>query len=205
MRSRLTAVILGSALLAVVPAAAQEAPLEKGFKHAARLNLGISFYDSGFFNCAYWGPFYSNYSCGTGQYVSYIPFTAGGQLDLNLGGPHNISVGFNALIGKATATLYFPSFAQSVSKTVTLWQPTLDYVIKYGPPSQVTVGRFRVGPGLYFGPESGFGGTLRLGGGASFFNNHRIGFGFDLVAEGGVYRGEYFAGVQLLVSPELHF
>jgi hypothetical protein len=53
--------------------------------------------------------------------------------------------------------------------------PTIDYGAKFGPPTQDTVGRFRVGGGMYIGPNSGLGGAFRIG------------------------------GLQLVASPEFHF
>ena len=118
---------------------------------------------------------------------------------------NNISVGFNVFLGTATGTLYSGNLSQSVSKSVTVWEPTIDYVAKFGPPSQDTVGRFRVGGGMYIGPNSELGGAFRIGGGASFLNSNRLGIGLDLVLEGGGYNGYWIGGLQLVASPEFHF
>ena len=67
------------------------------------------------------------------------------------------------------------------------------------------MGRFRIGGGMLFGPDGGFGGDFRIGGGASFLNSKRIGIGLDIVLVGGGYEGSWIGGVQLLVSPEIHF
>jgi hypothetical protein len=67
------------------------------------------------------------------------------------------------------------------------------------------VGRFRVGGGMYIGPNSTIGGAFRIGGGASFLNANRLGVGVDLVLEGGAINGYWIGGLQLLVSPEFHF
>ena len=136
--------------------------------------------------------------------MSYIPFTVGPQVDFNLQGMHNISVGFNVFLGTATGTLYSGLVARGVSRSVTIWEPTIDYVAKFGPPSN-TAGRFRAGGGMYIGPNSELGGAFRIGGGASFFNLSRFGIGLDLVLEGGGYRGYWIGGVQLVASPEFHF
>jgi len=85
------------------------------------------------------------------------------------------------------------------------WEPTLDYVAKFGPPTQDTVGRFRMGGGMYIGPNSSFGGAFRIGGGASFLNANRVGVGLDLVIEAGSYHGFWIGGLQLVASPEFHF
>jgi hypothetical protein len=67
------------------------------------------------------------------------------------------------------------------------------------------VGRFRVGGGMYFGPNSHIGGAFRIGGGASFLNSNRFGIGLDLILEGGAYNGYWIGGLQLQASPEFHF
>jgi hypothetical protein len=173
--------------------------------NVARVNLGVAFFYSDYYNCYYWYGYYPTYTCGSGSWVSYIPFTVGPQVDINLGGMNNLSVGFNVFLGSATGTVYSGVRAESVSKSVTIWEPTIDYVAKFGPPSQDTVGRFRVGGGMYIGPDAELGWAFRVGGGASFFNSNRLGIGLDLVLEGGVYRGYWIGGLQLVASPEFHF
>jgi hypothetical protein len=172
--------------------------------NVARLNVGVTFFYSAYYNCNYWYGFYPTFTCGSGSWVSYIPFTVGPQVDLNLQGMHNLSVGFNVFLGTATGTVYSGFLAQSVSSRVTIWEPTLDYVAKFGPPSD-TAGRFRVGGGMYIGPNSELGAAFRVGGGASFFNLSRLGLGLDLVVEAGGYRGYWIGGLQLVASPEFHF
>ncbi len=137
--------------------------------------------------------------------MSYIPFTVGPQIDLNLGGMNNLSVGFNVFLGTATGTVFSGVSAQSVSRSVTIWEPTVDYVAKFGTAAQDTVARFRVGGGMYIGPNAQMGGAFRIGGGASFFNSNRLGIGLDLVLEGGGYAGYWIGGLQLVASPEFHF
>jgi len=169
------------------------------WNNVARVNVGVSFYNSTWYSCYSWG---WTVACSTNAWASYIPFTVGPQIDLNLDGPNNISIGFNVLLGTASGTALN---GQSVSGSVTVWQPTLDYVAKFGPSTQDTVGRFRLGGGMYIGPNSGFGGAFRIGGGGSFLNTNRIGVGLDLVIEAGGYQGYWIGGLQLLVSPEFHF
>jgi hypothetical protein len=173
--------------------------------NVARVNLGVSFFYSEYYNCGYWYGYYPGYACGSGSWVSYVPFTVGSQVDFNLGGMNNISVGFNVFLGNATGTVYSGARAESVSRSVTIWEPTIDYVAKFGPPSQDTVGRLRAGGGMYIGPNAELGGAFRIGGGASFFNSSRFGIGLDLVLEGGGYRGYWIGGLQLVASPEFHF
>jgi len=173
------------------------------YNNVARLNVGVGFYNSGWYNC-YYGYYYG--TCTSGSYTSYIPFLIGAQLDFNLGGMNNISAGFTANIGTVTYSYYNNVGAYfSGSKDATIWEPTLDYVAKFGPATQDTVGRFRVGGAMYFGPDGGFGGAFRIGGGASFLNAQRLGIGLDIVLEGGSYQGYWIGGLQLIASPEFHF
>jgi hypothetical protein len=213
MRNALKILIASFAVAAAAPAAAQYTFTQPGqpiqpvqqlqvWNNVARVNLGVGFYNSGWYNC-YYNYYYA--SCPSGSYASYIPFMVGPQLDFNLQGMNNISVGFTVSMGTITST-YWNGFADvSVSNSVTVWEPTLDYVAKFGPPTQDTVGRFRIGGGMYIGPNSTVGGAFRIGGGASFLNANRLGIGLDLVLEGGGYNGQWVGGLQLLASPEFHF
>ncbi len=183
----------------------QSVPKFQRWRNVARLNVGVAFFYSEYYNCSYWYGYYPAYSCGgSGSWVSYVPFTVGPQVDVNLGGMNNLSVGFNVFLGNATGTVYSGLSAQSVSRSVTIWEPTVDYVAKLGPPAN-TKGRFRVGGGMYIGPNAELGAAFRIGGGASFFNLSRLGIGLDLVLEGGVYRGYWIGALQLVASPEFHF
>ena len=64
------------------------------WNNVARVNLGVSFYNSTYWNCFYWG---WTVSCSGGAWASYIPFTVGPQVDFNLQGMNNISIGFNVM------------------------------------------------------------------------------------------------------------
>ena len=212
MRNLSKILVASLALAAASPAAAQYTFTQPGqqpqpiqplqvWNNVARVNLGVGFYNSGWYDCYYyWG-----YSCTSGSYTSYIPFVVGPQVDFNLGGMNNLSVGFTVGFGNVSIS-YFNGFTNvSETRSATLWEPTLDYVAKFGPPTMDTVGRFRVGGGMYIGPNSNLGGAFRIGGGASFLNTNRLGIGLDLVLEGGGFNGNWIGGLQLLVSPELHF
>jgi hypothetical protein len=207
--------VLASALAAAAPASAQSAftspnppPGSQPFQsvtpiptwdNVLRVNVGVSFYNSTWYSCYSWG---WTVACSTNAWASFIPFTVGPQLDLNLEGVNNISIGFNVLLGTAVGTALN---GQSISGSVTVWEPTLDYVAKFGPSTQDTVGRFRVGGGMYIGPNASYGGAFRVGGGASFLNANRVGIGLDLVLEAGSYHGYWIDGLQLVASPEFHF
>ncbi|MEI7703116.1 MAG: hypothetical protein WCK73_00815 [Deltaproteobacteria bacterium] len=226
MRNISKALVASLALAAAAPAAAQytftepgQAPqpmlqMSSGWNNVARVNVGVGFYNSGWATC-YYGWYYG--TCTAGSYTGYIPFLVGPQVDLNLGGMNNISVGFTVGLGSVTQTWTSGSGqicpggtvpgggVCSASANVTLWEPTLDYVAKFGPPSQDTVGRFRIGGGMYIGPNSTLGGAFRIGGGASFLSASRLGVGLDLVLEGGGYNGQWVGGLQLIASPEFKF
>jgi hypothetical protein len=213
MRAFLKILVASFALAVAVPAAAQYTFTQPGqqpqpvqpmqtWNNVARVNLGVGFYNSGWYNC-YYGWYYG--TCTSGSYGSYIPFLVGPQVDLNLGGMNNVSLGFTVAMGTVSATYFNGSIDVSQSANVTIWEPTIDYVAKFGPATMDTVGRFRVGGGMYIGPNSTIGGAFRIGGGASFLNANRLGIGLDIVLEGGGYNGYWIGGLQLLASPEFHF
>lgn len=212
MRNALKVFVASIAIAASAPAVAQYTFTQPGqqpqpvqqlqiWNNVARVNLGVGFYNSGYYDCFY----YYGYYCSTGSYTSYIPFMVGPQVDFALGGMNNISVGFTVAFGTVTSTYYTGISNVNASKSVTVWEPTIDYVAKFGPPTQDTVGRFRIGGGMYIGPNSSIGGAFRIGGGASFLNSNRFGIGLDLVLEGGGINGNWVGGLQLLASPEFHF
>ncbi len=214
MRSLSRVLVASFALAAATPAIAQYTFTQPGqqpqpvqqlqsWNNVARVNLGVGFYNSGWYNCYYWYAYYP--TCYSGSYTDYIPFLVGPQIDFNLGGMNNISVGFTVGMGTVTTDQTCPGGNCPTSASATLWEPTLDYVAKFGPPSQDTVGRFRIGGGMYIGPNSSIGGAFRIGGGASFLNSNRVGIGLDLVLEGGGINGQWVGGLQLLASPEFHF
>jgi len=203
--------VFSALLAAATPALAQYTFAQPGqpqvqpvevYNNLVRVNIGYGGYNSGYYNCAYYYPYYS---CGSGSTAWYNSFLVGPQFDLNLGGVNNLSVGFDVLIGTVTGTVYNGVTSYSKSADATIWEPTIDYVAKFGPATQDTVGRFRVGGGMYIGPNSGLGGAFRIGGGASFLNSRRLGVGLDLVLEGGGYRGYWIGGIQIMASPEFHF
>ncbi len=212
MRHALRIALLAASLAAAAPAAAQytftkpgdplvPSPDRHGLTSVLRVNVGVGFYNSGWYDCVgYYG-----YACASGPYTSFVPVLVGPQLDFNVGGVSNVSIGFTAGMGNVNVSYWNGSQTVNASKYVTLWEPTADYVLKFGPPTQETVARMRLGGGLYIGPESKIGGTFRIGGGASFFNASRVGIGLDVVLEAGGFNGAWIGGLQLLVSPELHF
>ena len=212
MRNALKILVASIAIAASAPALAQYTFTQPGqpqqpvqqlqvWNNVARVNLGVGFYNSGYYDCYYW----YGYNCSTGSYTSYIPFLVGPQVDFALGGMNNISVGFTVAMGTVSSTYYNNIDYVDTSRSVTVWEPTIDYVAKFGPPTQDTVGRFRIGGGMLIGPNSSIGGVFRIGGGASFFNSNRFGIGLDIVLEGGGMNGNWVGGLQLLASPEFHF
>ncbi len=214
MRNALKILVASLAVATAAPAVAQYTFTQPGqapqpvqqlqvWNNVARVNVGVGFYNSGFYSCSYYYPYYS---CDSGSYTSYIPFMVGPQVDLSPGRNEQHQPGLHGRVRQHQHELLLgPGLCTSASKSVTLWEPTIDYVAKFGPPTQDTVGRFRVGGGMYIGPDSKIGGAFRIGGGASFFNANRLGIGLDLVLEGGGYNGYWVGGLQLLASPEFHF
>ena len=82
----------------------QSVQLFQRWNNVARVNLGATFFYSAYYNCNFW--YGSAFTCGSGSWVSYIPFTVGPQVDFNLQGMNNISVGFNVFLGTVTGTVY---------------------------------------------------------------------------------------------------
>jgi hypothetical protein len=204
MKRFLEALAIAAALSFAAPASAQAETAYGAELHrnVARLNLGVGFYNSGWYNCYY---YYGYYNCTSGSYSSFVPFVAGAQVDLNTGGANNLSLGVQANMGTVSSTAYAGVVSYTVKKQVVLWEPTVDYVGKYGSPMQATVSRFRGGVGVLFGPDGGLGAVVRLGGGVSLLNNQRVGVGLDFVFEGGGYNGYWIGGLQIVASPEFHF
>src|SRR5512137_3191416 len=113
MRNVMKIFVASFALAAAAPASAQYTFTQPGqqpqpvqqlqlWNNVARVNLGVSFYNSSYWNCFYWG---WTVTCSGGSWVSYIPFTVGPQIDLNLQGMNNISFGFNVMLGNVTGQL----------------------------------------------------------------------------------------------------
>ncbi|HEU4385711.1 MAG TPA: hypothetical protein VFR85_19655 [Anaeromyxobacteraceae bacterium] len=175
----------------------------QAFRNVIRLNLGVSFYNNGWYNC-YYGYYYG--TCTSGSYTSYVPFVIGPQIDFAVGRGAALGIGVMYNTGSITFSYYDVLGAYiSGSNTATMWEPTVDYVARFGPPTAETLGRMRIGGGMYFGSNGGFGGAFRIGGGASFLNTNRLGIGLDVMLEAGSYQGYWIGGLQLVVSPEYHF
>jgi len=209
MRTFLRATVVAMGLALATPAAAQftflppdvkPPPLQlEGWRNVVRVNLGAGFYNSDWYVCAY------GWTCTTTSYASFIPFVVGPQIDLHLGGPSAISLGFLFGFGSVKGTILQAGVPVDVSAKITTYEPTLDYLVRLGTPMQDTVARLRFGGGLLIGPDTKFGFLGRVGVGVAFFNTARFGVGLDLVLEGGSMYGAFIGGVQLLASPEFRF
>jgi hypothetical protein len=209
MRTFLRATVVAMGLALAAPAAAQftflspdvkPPPLQlEGWRNVLRVNLGAGLYNSDWYVCAY------GWACTTTSYASFVPFVVGPQLDIHLGGPSAVSLGFLFGFGTVKGTVLQPGGSADVSAKVTTYEPTLDYLVRLGTPMQDTVARLRFGGGLLIGPDTKFGFLGRVGVGVAFFNTARFGVGLDLVLEGGSMNGTFIGGVQLLASPELRF
>jgi hypothetical protein len=176
---------------------------QKLSENLARITLGLGLYNSGWYNCAYY--YYPYYSCGSGGYSDYVPFTTGVQFDIHLAEKSYLTPGFQFMTGQINANYYNGVQNIENSHHVNLWEPTLDYVAKGDSDSDKITGRLRAGLAAYIGSDGHSGGGFRLGGGGSFFNTKKIGLGLDFVFEGGSYHGYWIGGLQLLASPEFHF
>jgi hypothetical protein len=210
MRTFLRAALVASAMALAVPASAQYTflspgtpppPLRlEGWRNAVRVNLGAGLYNSDWYICGY------GWNCVTTTYASFVPFVIGPQIDIHLGGPSALSLGFNFGFGSVKQNgVDANGDPVSRSASVTTYEPTLDYLVRLGTPMSDTVGRLRFGGGLLIGPDSKYGYLGRVGVGVAFWNTARFGVGLDLVLEGGSMNGTWIGGVQLLASPELRF
>jgi hypothetical protein len=209
MRRALQLALVAIALSLAAPASAQYTflspdkqppPLRlEGWSNTVRVNVGAGFYNSDWYVCAY------GWSCTTTSYASFIPFLVGPQIDIHLGGPSAVSVGFNFGFGTIKQTTFDGTQDVSQSVKLTTYEPTLDYLVRLGSPVDDTAARLRLGGGMIIGPDSKFGFLGRAGVGVAFFNASRFGVGLDLVLEGGSMNGYFIGGLQLLASPELRF
>jgi hypothetical protein len=171
----------------------------EGWGNVVRVNVGAGFYNADWYVCAY------GWTCSATSFASFIPFLVGPQLDIHLGGPSAVSLGINFGFGSIKQTTF--DGTQDVEKSVqlTTYEPTLDYLVRLGSPTDDTAARLRFGGGMLFGPDAKFGFLGRIGIGVAFFNANRFGVGLDLVLEGGSYEGYFIGGLQLLASPEFRF
>ena len=209
MRRLLHVAALAAALAAAGPASAQYTfmspdkqppPLRlEGWQNVLRVNLGAGVYNSDWYVCGY------GWTCATTSYASFIPFLVGPQIDIHLGGPSAISLGFNFGFGTIKQTAFDGTQDVSRSTQLTTYEPTLDFLVRFGTPTDDTAARMRFGGGMLIGPDSKFGFLGRIGLGVAFFNAARFGIGLDLVLEGGSMNGYFIGGLQLLASPELRF
>jgi hypothetical protein len=209
MRTFLRVAAVALALATAVPASAQYTflspdkqppPLRlEGWKNVLRVNLGAGFYNSDWYVCGY------GWTCSTTSYASFIPFVVGPQIDIHLGGPSAVSLGFNFGFGTIKQTSFDGTQDVERSTKITTYEPTLDYLVRLGSPTDETVARLRFGGGMLIGPDSKFGFLGRVGVGVALFNAARFGVGLDLVLEGGSMNGSFIGGLQLLASPELRF
>jgi hypothetical protein len=210
MRTFLRASVLAAAVAFAAPASAQftflppdqpPPPLRlEGWRNVLRVNVGAGLYNSDWYICSY------GWTCTTTSYASYVPFVVGPQLDLHLGGPSALSIGFQFGFGTVKGSGIDAS-GQPVDRkvSVTTYEPTLDYLVRLGTPMSDTLGRLRFGGALLIGPDTKIGYLGRVGVGVGFWNTARFGLGLDLVLEGGSMNGTWLGGVQLLASPELRF
>jgi hypothetical protein len=192
-------------LCASPPARAQEgngaahppAAAEPVRQNVLRLDLGLGIGSEGW-GCRAEVDLNPYYACNAWTFGGYLPFIVGVGLDLRLDGPSFLAPGLHVMLG--SLSLDNAGFSNT-TRGLTVWEPYLDYVFKFGGVEDGTRGRVRAGAGLYLGGGLA-GGALRIGGGASFLNRSRVGVGVDLVLEGGAFGGYWVSTIQLVVSPE---
>jgi len=209
MRRLLHVAAVSVALAVATPASAQYTflspdkkppPLRlEGWGNVVRVNVGAGFYNSDWYVCGY------GWNCTTTSYASFIPFLVGPQIDIHLGGPSAVSLGFNFGFGTIKQTSFDGTQDVEQSAKITTYEPTLDYLVRLGSPTDDTAARLRFGGGVLIGPETKFGFLGRVGVGVAFFNANRFGVGIDLVLEGGSMNGSFIGGLQLVASPEFRF
>ena len=209
MRRLLHVAAVSVALAVAAPASAQYTflspdkkppPLRlEGWGNVVRVNVGAGFYNSDWYVCSY------GWSCATTSYASFIPFLVGPQIDIHLGGPSAVSLGFAFGFGTIKQTSFDGTQDVEQSARITTYEPTLDYLVRLGSPTDDTAARLRFGGGVLIGPDTKFGFLGRVGVGVAFFNANRFGVGIDLVLEGGSMNGSFIGGLQLLASPEFRF
>ena len=209
MRRLLHVAAVSVALAVAAPASAQYTflspdkkppPLRlEGWGNVVRVNVGAGFYNSDWYVCGY------GWTCTTTSYASFIPFVVGPQIDIHLGGPSAVSLGFNFGFGTIKQTSFDGTQDVEQSARITTYEPTLDYLVRLGSPTDDTAARLRFGGGVLIGPDTKFGFLGRVGVGVAFFNANRFGVGIDLVLEGGSMNGSFIGGLQLVASPEFRF
>ena len=151
MRRLLHVAALAAALAFAGPASAQYTfmspdqqppPLRlEGWRNVLRVNVGAGFYNSDWYVCSY------GWSCTTTSYSSFIPFLVGPQIDIHLGGPSAVSLGFNFGFGTIKQTSFDGTQDVDRASQITTYEPTLDYLVRLGSPTDETVGRLRIGGG----------------------------------------------------------
>jgi len=209
MRTLLRAALAATVLAIAAPASAQYTflspdtqppPLQlEGWRNVVRVNLGAGLHNSDWYVC------YSGWTCTSTSYASFVPFVVGPQIDIHVGGPSAVSLGFLFGFGTVKGTAVENGVSVDRSAKVTTYEPTLDWLVRLGTPMNDTVGRLRFGGGVLIGPDTKLGFLGRVGVGVAFFNTNRFGVGLDLVLEGGSMNGSFVGGVQLLASPEFRF
>ncbi len=120
-------------------------------------------------------------------------FIISGELDLALGrGPISLTLGARELA------------AQYYSGNPSIFEPNVGLTFKFMRYAPVEP-RLTVGAGLLIGNNGDNGGSLRLGGGLSFFGYAPLGLAIDLIFDFGELGGVGISQVQLAIGPEFHF
>ena len=124
--------------------------------------------------------------------VRWGAFVFGGDFDLNLGGPVNLTLGAHEVA------------SSSFSGNPSIFEPAAGLTFKFGRNAQVQP-RFGAGLALLFASSGDDGAALRLDGGLSLYGYAPIGLAMDLVFEVGQLGGITITQAQFLIGPEFRF
>jgi hypothetical protein len=207
--------LIASVLLVSAPALSQastdDEPPPLAHRFTLRASGGVAFASSGYY-CGYYNTYYeTSYTC-SGGYVAAWP-DVNLDLDVWFSRALGVTLGANVMWGTYTPTI--TAVAPTPIYTTT-WEPHADLLLAI-PGNAKAKGRIRLGFGLLLTSEHGLnttgntlsynevGGAVRVGIGASFIPNSKVGFAIDAIFEAGWLGNSYASTVQLLIGPELHF
>jgi hypothetical protein len=179
-----------AALLVSTAATAQSTTTSQTIQtrdEAARLLIGFSGIGDGFY-CAY-GYVYS--SCSNLGY-DYVPFTIGGEVEFG-----------GRVLGVALGVYDLNGAYNNVNRNFV--EPIADLVFRFGTYTEGPVFRFRLGAGVYIGPDWNAGLVGRIGVGATLRGRGRLGLAAEFGWEGGEFAGNAISTIRLVVGPEFAF
>jgi hypothetical protein len=170
-------------------AEAQEGMAVSG-RNTLRVQLGLASGNGGMYCDDY---YYRRRYCGDYGPYRYQSFVLGAEYDINWRGNLYFTVG-----GRILAAPYYYARAFVIEPDIGLTYKFTGLKAKIEP-------RVAAGIGLLIGGYGGIGASLRLGGGASFFTDSKVGLAADLMFDLGGYAGYPLSTIQLTVGPEFRF